>query len=336
MRAAAVLAAVVIGVAGAASTIAEDVRGVLTRDLRFSSAELADLERGRVVRHVLDAHSAGEVGVVGAIRVSAPVDAFVASVRRIEEFKRGPDVLQIARFSNPPQLADLDALTIDKDDFDLRRCRVGSCDIRLAAQAIARIQREVDWNAGDADSRAAALFKQILFEHVRSYWQGGPGRMFRYDDERRAVLPADDFDALLKTSPYVGSLVPGLPAHLRAPAEHTLPGADEFLYWSKEKFGLTPFITVTHVVIARTSSGTDVIASRDVYSSRYFDASLSYTIASPALDAANAFYLVYANRSRAAALKGAFSSLRRAIVERRARSALEETLKTIKGRIERK
>src|SRR5437868_4602730 len=131
MRASAVLAAVVIGIAGAASTIAEDVRGVLTRDLRFTSVELADLERGRVVRHVLDAHSAGEVGVVGAVRVSGAVDAFVAGVRRIEEFKRGPDVLQIARFSNPPQFADLDALAIDKDDFDLRRCRIGSCDIRL-------------------------------------------------------------------------------------------------------------------------------------------------------------------------------------------------------------
>src|SRR3954469_4765898 len=180
MRAAAALAAVLIGAAGRGSTIVDDVRNILTRDFHFTSAELTDLERGRVVRRGLDAHAAGEVGVVGAVRAAAAVDAFVDSVRRIEEFKRGPGVLQIGRFSNPPRLADLDALAIDRDDFDLRRCRAGACDIRLSAEAIARVQREVDWTASDADRRAAALFKQILFEHVHSYWQGGSGRMTRY------------------------------------------------------------------------------------------------------------------------------------------------------------
>jgi len=307
---------VVNGAAGAASTIARDVRAVLTRDFRFGSSDLSELERGRIVRRGLDALAAGEVGVIGAVRVAAPADAFIERARRIEEFKRGPDVVQLGRFSNPPQLADLRALTVDRIDADLRRCRVGSCDIRLSAQAIARVQHEVDWTAADADSRSAQLFKQILFEHVQAYWHGGPGRIMRYDDEKRAVLPMEDFDALLKTAPYLGS--------------------EDLLYWSKEKFGLTPFITVTHVVIARAASGTQVIASRDVYSSRYFDASLSFTMASPAVDAPNAFYLVYANRSRAAALKGAFSSLRRSIVERRARNALEETLRTIKARMEQK
>jgi hypothetical protein len=332
--AAAALAVVVIGAAGPGSTIVDEVRGVLTRDFHFTAAELAELERGRVVRRSLDTRAAGEVGVVGGIRVAASVGAFVERARRIEEFKRGPDVLQIGRFSSPPQLADLDALATDNEDFDLRRCRVGACDIRLPAQAIGRVQREVNWAAPDADRRAAMLFKEILFEHIHSYWQGGQGRMTRYDDEKRPVFPVEDFEGLLKTSPYVGSLVPGLAAHLRDPSANRLSGAEDILYWSKEKFGLTPFITVTHVTIVPAASGTYVLASRDVYSSRYFDASLSYTIATPAADARDAFYLVYANRSRAAALKGAFSSLRRAIVERRTRNALEETLKSVKARTE--
>jgi hypothetical protein len=336
MRSAAALAAVVIGAAGPASTIAPDVRGVLTRDCRLGLAELAELERGRIVRRGLDALASGEVGVVGAVRVAATADAFVESARRIEEFKRSPDVVQIGRFSDPPRLADLDRLTVEPTDVDLRRCRVGSCDIRLPAQAIARVQREIDWTAPDAVRRSAELFKRILFEHVHSYWLGGPGRITRYDDEKRAVMPAEDFDGLLKASPYVGALVPDLPAHLRDPVSHPLPAGEDVLYWSKEKFGLTPFITVTHQVITRAPSGTYVIASRDVYSSRYFDASLSFTMAGPAVDVPNAFYLVYVNRSRATALKGAFSSIRRAIVERRARNALEETLRTIKARTEQK
>ncbi len=35
----------------AASDISPDIRMVLVRDLRFSTAELADLQRGKVVKH---------------------------------------------------------------------------------------------------------------------------------------------------------------------------------------------------------------------------------------------------------------------------------------------
>jgi hypothetical protein len=329
-----VTAAAAVLAAGPASTIAVDVRAVLSHDLELTPAELADLERGRIVKHGLDASSPGEIAVVGAIRVNARTEAFVQHVRDIERFKRGPDVIQIGRFSSPPRVEDLDRLAIGHDDLDVRRCRVGDCDIRLSKEAIGRFRREIDWKAPDAEPRAAALFKQVLFENVRAYTVGGPGRITEYDDEKRPVRPLDDFAALLTNSRYVGGLVPGLPAHLRDMAGVPLPGADDFLYWSKEKFGLTPFITVTHVVIAQAPSGAYVIASRDVYSSRYFDASLSYTIASPAVGVSNAFYLVYANRSRAAALKGPLAGLRRAIVERRAKNALEETLKSMRARME--
>jgi len=75
------------------------------------------------------------------------------------------------------------------------------------------------------------------------------------------------------------------------------------------------------------------MTTRDVYSSRYLDASLALTIATDA-GSQNAIYLVYANRSRANALKGLFSGMRRAIAERRARGGLEASLKTLKERLE--
>ena len=331
--AAAVTAVALATAAAPATTIAPDLRTVLSKDLKFAPFELADLERGRIVKHGLDAAAPGEIAVVGATRVNARKEAFVDRVRNIEEFKRGPDVVQIGRFSDPPKLEDLASLTIGREDVDLRRCRVGSCDIRLPADVIARVPREIDWKAPNADARAAALFKQVLFENVRAYVSGGPGRIVEYDDEKRPVRPLDDFAGLLNNSPYLGTLVPGLPGHLQRFSD-PLAGAEDFLYWSKEKFGLTPFITVTHVTITRTASGAYVIASRDVYSSRYFDASLSLTIASDAVGP-TAFYLVYANRSRAYALKGPLAGLRRSIIERRAKGSVEENLRTMKLRLER-
>jgi hypothetical protein len=333
----------------AGSTIAPELRAVLSTGLKFTAVELGELERGRTVRHGLGASAPSEVAVAGATRVTARSETFVDRVRDIEDFKRGPDVLQIGRFSDPPRLDDLAPLTIGREDLDLRRCRVGACDIRLPAAVIGRFQREIDWGAPEADARAGALFKQVLFDNVQAYLTGGPGRMTEYDDEKRPVRPVDDFAAILQSSPYIGSLVPGLPDHLLDPTAHPLAGIEDFLYWSKEKFGLTPFITVTHVSIARAAFGSDIIVSNDVYSTRYFDASVSLTIASDVMQPGGAggsagaggaadhgaFYLVYANRSRAYALKGPLASVRRAIIERRAKSSLEENLRMMKQRLER-
>lgn len=311
-----------------------DVRGVLTRYLKFTTTELANLLRGQVVKHGLDARTPGEVAVVGAVRVIAPKTGFFARVRDIARFKSGPDVLQIGRFSNPPVLDDLAGLTVDANDFDPRTCRVGDCGIRLPADIIRRVQREIDPRAPDAQARAAALFKQLLLDDVTAYLSGGPGRMSQYDDGPKPIRPLDEFEGLLEHMPEIGALMPGLPDHLRHFPAGRLPDAEDFLYWSKEKLGAAPFITVTHVTIVCRSARTCVMATKDVYSSRYVDASLALAIASDAAGTPGAFYLVYANRSRANALKGRFSALRRTLVERRVRGGLEQNLKTIKMTLE--
>jgi hypothetical protein len=326
---------VAIVLAAAAPGIAPVLREVLSHDLKFTAVDLAELERGKIVKHALDRTAPGEIAVAGAVRVNATREKFLDRFRDIAQFKRGPGVLEIGRFNNPPAIDDLAALTIDKNDFDGRACRVGDCGVRLPAATIRRFQREIDWKAPDADKRAAALFKQVLFDHVRAYLSGSSDRFIQYDDDKRPIRPVEEFAGILNNSPGVGELVPGLPAHLRAFPSSRLAGAEDFLYWSKETGGFAPFITVTHVTIVRMADGSDVIASKDVYSSRYFDSSLAVTIASDVIGTPDAFYLVYVNRSRASAIKGVFSGLRRAMVERRAKSSVDENLKLVKRRLER-
>ena len=332
----AIVCAIAAGLAAAAQDPEIDarVREVLTRDLKFSAQEFVDLERGRVVRHTLDSHAPGEVAVVGAVRVNASKAEFFARVRDIATFKRGPSVLQIGRFSQPPTLDDLAGLTVDASDFDVRSCRVGDCGVRLSAEAIHRFQRDIDVKAPDAQARGAALFKQVLLDDVTAYVTGGPGRMPQYDDGDKPIRPLDEFEGLLRGSPSIGALVPGLAEHLQHYPAVRLADAEDFLYWSKEKFSVEPFISVTHVTLICPSAATCVMATKDVYSSRYFDASLAGAVASDVPGAPNAFYLVYGNRSRANALKGLFSGLRRSMVERRVRSGIEDSLKTIKMRLE--
>ena len=332
-----VFALAALAVAAApASDLQPQLRDLLSREFKFSLQDLADLEKGKVVTRRLPATATGEVAAVGAVRIKARKQTFVDRYRDIVQFKRGADVPQIGRFGDPPSIQDLAPLTVDKQDGELRTCRVGNCDIRLPAATILRFQKEIDWKARDADAHAAALFKEVLFEHVRAYTSGGPGRIAEYDDEAHPIRPVDEFASLLRASPYIDGLVPGLARHLETFPSNRLPAAEDFLYWSKEKFGsLAPFITVTQVTIMRPTPGSYVLTSKDVYSSRYFDASLTLTIASDAVMNPDAFDLVYVNRSRADALKGAFAGLRRSIVERRAKGSLEENLKLTKLRLER-
>jgi hypothetical protein len=332
------LLALLVSVAAAAAAqemgVESDVRMVLTGPLRFSDEEMADLRRGQVAKHSLPSRAPGEVAVAGAVVIRAPKAAFFARVRDITHFKNGEEILQIGRFSDPPVPGDLAALTVGVDDFDVRSCRVGDCGIRLPAAAIERFGREIDVKAADAQARGAQLFKQILLDRVTAYMSGAD-HMPQYDDGPRPIRARDEFEGILSGMPELASLLPGLPDHLRHFPAARLSNAEDFLYWSKEKFGVAPFITVTHVTIACRSAATCLMTTRDVYSSRYLDASVALAIATDA-GAPDAFALVYDNRSRANALKGRFAGLRRSLTERRARGGLENSLNAIKMSLEKR
>ena len=330
----AVAAVVLLGGVVPEPDVEPDLREVLTGRLGFTTADLRDLQLGRVVRHSIETEGSGEIVVAGAVRVDAAKSLFVERVRDIVRFKRGPGVLQIGRFGDPPTAEDLAGLSVGLEDFDVRTCRIADCGIRLPASLIRQFQREIDITAPDAQAQAAVLFKRALIDHVLAYRSGGTGLMLQYDDGDRPIRPVDEFNGILSTSPFLGLLPPGLAGHLRDFAATRTPGAEDFLYWSKEQFGVGPFISVTHVTLTCRSAHACLMITRDVYSSRYVDASLAVAIASDSLSWPGAFYLVYANQSRANALKGRLSGVRKAIASRRARRSLEESLAAAKRRLE--
>jgi len=311
------------------------VREVLTRTLQFTAGEFADLQRGHPVKHGLDARAPGEFAVAGAIKVAAARAAFLDAARDIVKFKAGQEILEIGRFSASPVIDDLAALTVGKADFDASRCRVRDCDIRLPAAVIQRVAKEIDVKGRTAQEETSAWFKQMLLANVQAYVSGSPRRFAQYDDGDRPIRPIDDFAGLLAATPAVGTLVPGLPEHLARFPEAPLPEAEDFLYWSKESFGPAPFISVTHVTIVCAAPHTCVMTTKDVYSTRYIDASLAVAVVTDSMTG-DATYVVYANRSRINALRGTFSALRKSLVERRARNTLEQSLVRIKTRLEHK
>ena len=112
---------------------------------------------------------------------------------------------------------------------------------------------------------------------------------------------------------------------------------EDFLYWSKEDFGLKPVTSVTHVTIYKSlGNGSDVIVgSKGIYGSHYFESSLGLTafVHSRAPDPARS-YLIYVNRSRTDALRGLFGGWKRSLIGGRLRDGARKSMEAIKVKLE--
>ena len=313
-----------------------DLATFLRDQIGLTSWELASARRGEVVAKVLPSEKQ-EVAVFGIVLVKASADFFVERFRDIESYKKGTPVLLVRKFSDPPRIEDLDQLNVDKKDFiALKNCKIGDCNVKLSAETIVRLRKEIDWNAPDASEQVNQLARVSLLEYARRYLVGGNMALSEYNDKTKPQRIADEFDAILKASPYIYDYEPEFYEYLREyPAKH-LDSLDGFIYWSIEKFGLKPVISVTHVSIyRRPGSGHTLIASKQIYASHYFEASLGLTdVVVPPQQQEPSFYLIYLNRSRSDALHGGFSGLARGQVKSRARSGLEKNMGIIKLSIE--
>jgi hypothetical protein len=303
--------------------------------LRLSEREAANLAQGRAIAKTFPASLKREVTTGGAIRIEGSSTRFVEQYRTLEGFRRSSFVLQIARFSDPPQLSDLDPLTLEPNDIKaLRTCEVGECDIRLSGEDIKRVNTEVDWRAPDADQQAVLLFKRLLLEHLAEYRAGGIDRLIHYEDDEPYVRLADETKALLEQEPSPLDAAPALRTHLLSFPLGIPPLTEHFFYWSKEAFGFQPVVGLNHVTVHTTSTNRVLIVTTQIYASHYMDGQTAVTALLPVEGATEQFYWLYFNRARIDRLGGMLGTISRPIVQRRARSGLARTLADTKTRIE--
>ena len=156
---------------------------------------------------------------------------------------------------------------------------------------------------------------------------------------RTRRVPLSVSDELRLLAAHSSQIVAGLPEFVDSLLNgKPLEGTDEFIYWSKEQFGLKPVVSITHVIIysPRRADLPDVmIASKQIYASRYLAASLAITLGvAPAAGPSSSFYMVYANRTRPRAFPPFVGGLVRRIAQGQTREGLEEQLSLAKVRLE--
>jgi hypothetical protein len=311
----------------------QDVVEVLRPYVRATEGELRRLEHGSVLTKTLDTPDGKEVTTFGAIRVACTADVFAARIREIEKFKASEYVLQIGRFQAQPSAADLAGLTLEPADREaMRTCKAGACGLRLPLAAMDKFRTSIPWGTPAEVDAAAAAMRQFLADEARTYLAGGSAALPDYADRAGTTPRAAAFRGLLRPSEYKAEAQPELFKWLDEFPRVHLEGADSFLYWSREKFGLKPTISISHSVIFRQNDVV-VFGSKQVYASHYFEASFGMALYIPVPDASYG-YVTYLNRSRVDTLRGILAPIARMVAARRARDGLDRMLTGVKNKLE--
>ena len=303
--------------------------------VRVSQADRARLDTGGVIARVLPADD-GHVAFFAAARLKARPEALLEWTRAIDDMKRGSMVLAVGRFSDPTADDDLDGLTLEPGEIDaLKRCRVGSCDFKLAAAEIYGLQEAVRSAGSEWRDAIQREFRRMLIERVRLHRQSGLLALPPYADHGGRMSVGEAFSAMAARSPWLTRAFPDVVTALLAPRRTPLPAGDGFYYWSRDRYGSgKTVVTVTYVQLLHSDRIPQAMTvSTQLYASHYIDGALGVT-AVVCDEAAPSCYLTYLNRTRVDLLGGLFGVFKRAVIEDRVESEGPALMRDVTRRLE--
>ena len=331
-----VAVAVVSALAVTSAAPPSDVEQYLLQVAKFSANETASLESGAVIARVIPGGSDSEIVTVAAVKVRANRQQTLSYYGQMIAYVDGQVTRAFGRFSSPPALADVKDLTLDPDDIaQIKSCKPRDCNIRVGGTGLTAIRSSVDWNAPDAAARVTARVRQSIVDYAGGYVKNGDAALVSYNDRAEPVSAAEQWRAIMVSSPYLQQYSPALKDYLQQYPRKTLEGAKDVLYWIQEDYtGLAPVTSVVHAVIYQDPARPDrtLVAQKQLYASHYYDGSFAVATV---VDAPDGTYLIYANRSRGDLLQGGFGGLKRKIARDQAKKSAEQTLGTIKSVLER-
>lgn len=332
-----------LAVALAAGTAAADpatrlpdaLERYLSGSVKPSTSERQRLLRGEPITKLLDSDPSKEVAVFGAVWVEAPRERYRDAVIDIERYERGRSFPVTRKMSARPSLGDFADLRLSDDEVrDLQACRVGDCKLKLGRTSIEAFRARVDFGGPGARREAEAVFRERLLEYATRYRTLGNAGLVEYHDSDPPIRAADELAALMASWPSLLDVLPELRGCVTGYPQETCRSATEFLYWQEVRFGLKPFIRLSHFVVQEGAAAT-VVASKMLYASHYFRAALELRVLLPDPGRGDGYWLITVSRSRPDGLTGLLGRLIRGRIRGEARKGVHNMLESAKRRLER-
>jgi len=299
-------AAILIALLGTTAAVQDarvDPQRLLADHFQFSARDLDRVRQGEPVVKVKVEGS--ELALVGAIHLPGKKERLADWVKNIEHFRRSAELGVAGVVPTPPSAASFAAVALDASDIaELQQCQTGKCAIRLPADTLGRLQREVRWGTANADSQANEIFRQMLLGSLTAYLAGG----------RHSPLAG--------RATTLTAIAPELANYLARYPQATLANADHLFYWSAMPAGSATIVSLHHLTVYRARPTEIWIADENVYASRYFDDAVLVIGLYDAPDGTG-FYAVAGSRMQSSQLGGVGGTVLRRQIQRSAADSVK-------------
>jgi hypothetical protein len=278
----------------------------------LDDSQIASAVAGKPIVKLIPAKNDRDVVVFGVIGV--PVSAADYMKHALDPGRWiGAGSPRFHIIAEPATSADVRGVVFDSSEYrDLKTCQPGNCNFKLPASAMKSFNEGVNWDAPGAKAQADAKLQAGMLRLIGGYRSRGNAAMMTYDDNG-GVRASDSYSALLAQSTDLYEYAPPLQQYLTSYPANRPAGARDILYWSNDHPPrLRPTLTLNHVVVYPSSSGTTLIARKQVYASHYFDGAFELlAVASAGAETEAApIYLVTVRRVRFDNLPGGVMNVR--------------------------
>src|SRR5262245_9737245 len=231
-----------------------DPERILAERVGVTSAEVVQARQGQPVTRVRV--NGGELDVGGAIRLPGRKERPSDRVRNVELFRNAAELGSTRIVALPPTAASFAEVSLDASDLaDLKQCRPDTCAIRVSGDALARLQRDVDWTSPNGATQGTEIVRQMLLGYTNAYLNGGNAAVAAYDGPHARRSFAADMRALTQRATRLTDLAPPLVAYLDGFPAATLSSAEQVFYWASAPLGSNLILSLHHMTVYRPAAG---------------------------------------------------------------------------------
>jgi hypothetical protein len=308
----------------------------------LSDDQIKQIRSGKAIAKIIESRTPDEVFVFGSVYIKAAPEQYLKFALDLDSLRKLPSYLAIQKFSDPPQLADLDGFTLEAEDIKkLKDCKPEHCEVQLPAETMEAFQQSVNWSAPDVAGQVNHLGQQMALEALQKYIQGGNSALGTYRDKKHPAAVAETFQSLLSRSKALPIYLPDFDRYLLEYPDIHLENVQTQFYWEKVNFGLKPTLRMVQTVVYRGKSPNEpayAVAEKQLYASHYFETALDLSICvnDSEQPAKRGFYLITLKGSQQAGLTGFKGGIVRKVAVDKTRSSLERALVSIKEKLESK
>jgi hypothetical protein len=248
----------------------------------LSDDQIGAIRSGKAVAKVIESRTPDEVFVFGSVYVEASPESYLKLGSDVDALRKLPGYLAIQSFSDPPQLSDLEGFALERQDIDeLKDCKVGHCEVQLPTEAMEGLKQSIDWSAPDVADRVNHLARQMAFQALLNYMNGGNTALGVYRDKNHPAAVAETFETLITRLSALPVYLPELNEYLLEYPKAKSDKVQAGFYWEEVNFGLKPTFRIVQKVVYRGTSPGDpayALVEKQLYASHYFETALDLTV----------------------------------------------------------